>query len=276
MNFQYRLLRLLNRGGHADLYESRNANSHPVAVKVLRDYKLPHEKKAFSREIRLLNLKLPGFIPLLDWNLNAEPPFYVMPLMGSSLKPYAGILTDDQLLNIAINLANALAELHATRDAHGDIKPDNILLTSNGCMQVADPLGNGAHCTVLFAENHGGTPGYWAPEIRAKAPISSVADIYSYGATLYELLTGKRPSDGQRLDPTTEGYQNAPRIRELITICCNTDPRKRPTIQQLIRVLNGEKWTDIQFQQQQSEALLTGVCVAGAGILLFGAFFGRR
>ena len=92
-----------------------------------------------------------------------------------------------------------LANLHAGYDVHGDVKPDNVLVTQEGRLQVADPLGNGSVFTMLFFENHGGTPGYWAPEVRAGGPISYAGDVHSYGATLYELLTGRRPRDGQRL-----------------------------------------------------------------------------
>jgi serine/threonine protein kinase len=94
-----------------------------------------------------------GLIPLLLANTEAKRPYYVMPyLQGGSLAQYAGHLTDVQLLVVATELARTLAGLHARRDVHGDVKPDNLLLTRDGQLRVADPLGNGALFTCCFRE----------------------------------------------------------------------------------------------------------------------------
>jgi serine/threonine protein kinase len=92
---------------------------------------------------------------------------------------------------------------------YDDVKPDNVLLTKHDPLQVADRLGNGTLVTILFAENRGGTPGYMAPEIIAGGTIARASDVYSYGATIYHLLTGKVPQHVQRLDPASEGYEYA-------------------------------------------------------------------
>jgi serine/threonine protein kinase len=146
--------------------------------------------------------------------------------------------------------------------SHGDIKPDNILVSDEGKIQVADPLGNGIGCTVLFSQNHGGTPGYWAPEIRERKPISQPGDIYSYGATLFHILTGEKPEDGQRFDLALKRFKRAPRIREMIISCCHPDPAVRPNIQETIRLLNGESWTQIE-KSRQEQRQLTGVLALG-------------
>lgn len=99
-------------------------------------------------------------------DFGGRTPFYVMPyLEGGSLSQHAGRLGVAQLQEVAENLAGTLATLHIAFDLHGDFKPDNVLLTKQGLLQVADPLGNGTLFTILFAENRGGTPGYMAPEI---------------------------------------------------------------------------------------------------------------
>jgi serine/threonine protein kinase len=213
---------------------------------------------------------VPGLVPILAWDMTAQPPFYVMPyLAGGALTPYAGRFTDNQLQNVAAQLARTLANLHAAYEVDGDFKPDNVLLTQCGQVQVGDPLGNGTFFTMLFAKNRGGTPGYWAPEIRGGGSISRAGDSYSYGATLYHLLTGRRPLDGQRLDPSSEGYSNAPKIREVIAACCQLDPNARPTMQEVLRVLNGEQWADIQLERKQLQQLVAAACVFG-GLLLVG------
>ena len=270
MSYQFVNLRPFNSGGSGDLYMcQRSDNGERVVVKYLREYHLPHARRAFVREVRMLARGLAGVMPLVSWNTDIERPFYVMPyLTGGSLTRYAGRLNDGQLQNVATELARTLANLHAANEAHGDVKPDNILVTDDGRIQVADPLGNGTVFTMLFSENHGGTPGYWAPEIRKGRAISYAGDVYSFGATLYHLLTGQRPKDEHRLDPTSEGYRNAPKIRELITACCQLDPGARPTMQEVLRLLDGQRWTDILAARNQRQEFVKAVGVIGVIVLL--------
>ena len=153
MNFRVVGLRPLSSGGNGDLFIGQRSDTGEwVIVKFLREYHLPHCRKAFAREVRVLQRKSRGMIPLLARNLAVERPFYVMPyLEGGSLSQHAGRLGVAQLQQVAENLAGTLANLHVAFDLHGDFKPDNVLLTKQGLPQVADPLGNGTLFTILFA-----------------------------------------------------------------------------------------------------------------------------
>jgi serine/threonine protein kinase len=270
MSYQILNLRPLHSGGNGDLFiGQRSDTGEYVVVKYLRESHLAHARRAFAREVRVLERRLRGLMPLLFADTAGERPYYVMPyLMGGSLTRYAGSLTDSQLQSIVTELAGTLANLHAGYDAHGDVKPDNILVTQDGRLQVADPLGNGTVFTMLFSENHGGTPGYWAPEIRLGGPISYAGDVYSYGATLYELLTGPRPRDGQRLDASSEGYVRAPKIRQIIAACCRSDPHARPSMPEVLRMLRGEEWADIQAARERRQEFVIAACVVGLIVLL--------
>jgi serine/threonine protein kinase len=258
-------LRPLNSGGNGDVYiGERSDNGECVVVKYLRDHHLPHARKAFLREVRILAQGRRGLVPLLSQDVIGKRPYYVMPYMkGGSLTRHAGRLTLAQLHSIATEVGLSLLDLHVHGVAHGDIKPDNVLISDDGHLRVADPLGNGLGCTVLFSQHHGGTPGYWAPEVQAGGAISFPGDVYSYGATLFELLTGSRPQDGQHLDPTLGNNGNAPKITEIIMACCQSDPRKRPSMQEVLRILRGEEWTAIQTERMQRQGLLAAVCVIG-------------
>ncbi|MGB7603144.1 MAG: serine/threonine-protein kinase [Candidatus Sulfotelmatobacter sp.] len=259
-------LRPLQAGGNGDLYVGQRSDTGEyVVVKYLREHHLSHARKAFAREIRILGRQLRGLVPLLSSDLASGRPYYVMPyLPGGPLTQYAGRLLDGQLHAVAMEIAMTLATLHAANIAHGDIKPDNILVTHDGHLQVADPLGNGVGCTMLFSQNRGGTPGYWAPEVCAGAPISGPADVYSYGALLYQLLTGRKPNDGQKLDPVSEGYVNAPIVIQVIVACCCNIPAARPTMQEVLRILRGEKWADIQAERKKREEQIAAISVFGA------------
>jgi eukaryotic-like serine/threonine-protein kinase len=272
MSYQILNLRALNSGGNGDLFMGqRSDNGEPVVVKYLREYHLPHARKAFVREVGILARNLQGLIPLLFADTAAERPYYAMPYQsGGALSQYAGRLTDGQLQIIAADLACTLANLHAAYEAHGDVKPDNVLVTHDGRLHIADPLGNGTVFTILFSENQGGTPGYWAPEIRAGGSISRAGDVYSYGATMYHLLTGRKPQDGQRLDPGSQGYLNAPKIQQLITACCQSNPNARPNMLEVLRILRGERWSGIQATRKQRQEFAT--VAVGIGVLaLLGA-----
>ncbi len=273
MSFRFVILRPLHSGGNGDLFIAQRTDTGDyVVVKYLREHQLVHARRAFAREVRILARKPRGLVPLLGWNTDTERPYYVMPyLTAGPLTLYAGSLSDSQLHAVTAELALTLAALHAGWIAHGDVKPDNVLVSHEGRLHVADPLGNGLGCTVLFSQNHGGTPGYWPPEVRAGGPISYAGDVYSYGATLYELLTGRRPQDGQRLDPTSEGYRNAPKIREVIAACCQFDSNARPTMQEVLRVLRGEQWADILAARKQRQQLLAAACVIVILVLLGGS-----
>ncbi len=194
--------------------------------------------------MRILGQDFPGMVRILFADTEAERPYYVMPfLSGGTLLQYAGWLSNEQLVAVAFEVGGSLAALHERSVAHGDVKPDNILVSGDGKLQVADPLDNGFGCTVLFSQNHGGTPGYWAPEVRAGNPISQPGDLYSYGATLYHLATGHKPQDSERLDSAVWQWNGCSRIRRTIAACCHPNPAMRPDIQEALRLLNGESWT---------------------------------
>jgi serine/threonine protein kinase len=276
MRFQVLNMRLFRSGGYGDLFVGvRSDTRESVVVKFLREAHLPHTRKAFEREVRFLARKLRGIVPLLEWDIAAERPYYIMPLMkGGSLSRHAGKLDESQLRAVAGDLARTLANLHAVNAVHGDFKPDNILLTEAGQLQIADPLGNGSLLTTLFSENRGGTPGYMAPEIAAGGSISAEGDVYSYGATLCHLTTGAVPRPGQSLNPSAERFRIPTDICEVITLCCGRDPSARPTMRDVVRLLDGTFWTKIQDEKNRRWGVLTAAGLV-LGLIFLGATLRR-
>jgi serine/threonine protein kinase len=100
------ILQPLQSGGNGDLYlGQRSDNAEYVVVKYLREHHLPHARKAFAREIRILGRQLHGLVPLLSSGFASGRPCYVMPyLPGGPLTQYAGRLLDGQLHNVAIEI----------------------------------------------------------------------------------------------------------------------------------------------------------------------------
>jgi serine/threonine protein kinase len=269
-------LRPLNAGGNGDVFVGqRSDNGQELAVKILRESQDPHARKSFAREIRILAQKLNGLVPLLSYCLDGERPYYVMPyFVRGPLTRYAGKLPPTNLNAVAMALATTLAGLHARNISHGDIKPDNILVSNDGNLQVGDPLGNGFGCTVLFSQNHGGTPGYWAPEVKAGGSISNPGDSFSYAATLSHLLTGLKPQDGQQFDQLSRWYPNLSKICEIITASSQLDPKARATMPEVLRMLKGATWADILASRKQVQDLLKLGAFVG-GIALFLRMFGK-
>jgi serine/threonine protein kinase len=272
---QFQLVRLLNSGGRGDVHLAyvRETNLW-VAVKYPRDSHLSHQKQAFYREIDMLAKQLPGMVKLLDFNKQADPPYYVMEYLGGgTLTQCAGRLSEKQLSPVATGLASVLANFHDKCGAHGDYKPDNIMAAQDGKLKLGDPAGNGFGFSFFLAPARGGTPGYWAPEIRNNGVVSTQADVYSFGATLSHLVTGRMPVDGQNFDPLMGGFKCAPRLRNLILLCTQIDPHARPTMKQVVRVLNGESWESIRADAEQQKTV-AGLALAGVLVLAVAFLFG--
>lgn len=261
----YKYVCPLKSGGRGDVHLFKQlATNHLVAIKFLRDSHLQHLRKAFFREIDTLAKDVHGMVQLLDFNKLANPPYYVMEYLGGgTLTQYAGRFSNEHLLSLASGLASILSNFHNKCGPHGDYKPDNILAGQDGKLKLGDPAGNGFGFSVLLAPARGGTPGYWAPEIRNDGNVSREADVFSFGATLYHLATGKRPVDGQELDP---GIRCPAQLREVILLCTRIAPRTRPTMHEIVRIFAGESWDSICAEKAAQVERQKGI--VGIGLAL--------
>jgi serine/threonine-protein kinase len=171
-------------------------------------------------------------------------------------------------------LAKTLSGFHFKAGAHGDLKPLNMFVSQDGHVKLGDPLGNGFGLSVLFSPDKGGTEGYRAPEVVMGATPSVRSDTYSFAATFYHLFTGRAPMDGQNLDPTAYGFACPEWLRQLIILCSQPDPDSRPSVNEILRALQGESWTNIYSQRQKDKAV-AGIFVLGLATLGLAAFFSK-
>jgi serine/threonine-protein kinase len=204
---RYRIERELGAGGMATVYLAHDErHGRPVAIKVL----LPELAAAlgterFLREIRTAAaLNHPHILPLLDSGDAGGILFYVMPLAGGeSLRDRLARevhLTIDDALQIAREVADALAYAHRQGVVHRDIKPENILL-SNGHAVVVDfgiaaLVGAQGQSKLTGTGLAVGTPTYMSPEQAAGEPADARCDVYALGCVLYEMLAGAPPFTG--------------------------------------------------------------------------------
>ncbi|HMK23926.1 MAG TPA: serine/threonine-protein kinase, partial [Terriglobales bacterium] len=221
----YRILGKLGGGGMGVVYEAEDIRlGRHVALKFIPD-NLVGDKKSlerFEREARAASqLNHPNICTIHGIEDNNGHPFIVMEkLEGQSVKELIkGKAMDiDQVLDIGIQVAEALVASHAKGVIHRDIKPANIFLTTGGQAKVLD-FGLAkltAEAKLATATDTGieesltavgvipGTAVYMAPEQARSEPLDPRSDLFSFGVVLYEMATGKKPFSGTNIVTTLD------------------------------------------------------------------------
>jgi serine/threonine-protein kinase len=221
---RYRIERELGAGAMAFVFLAQDLRHHRrVAIKLLRPELTPlMEVERFLREIDIAaSLMHPHILPLHDSGEAGGLVYYVMPyVQGASLRARLereGRLPLDDALQIAREVADALAYAHHRGFVHRDIKPENILL-GGGHALVADFGIAQAIGTDRSARGLGtGTPAYMSPEqASGEGPVDERTDIYALGCVLYEMLTGELPFAGSTREAvTSQRSEPAPRVSAL-------------------------------------------------------------
>ncbi len=203
---RYPITRSLGRGGTSMVFLAEDRKHHrQVALKVLRPELAASLGYAqFLQEIQIAaQLIHPHILPLYDSGEADGFLYYVMPFVeGESLRERLlreRRLPVDEALEIAREVADALAYAHERGVIHRDIKPENILLTT-GHAVVADfgiaRAVSAAGADAPSGEWVVGTPGYMSPEQASGEPAGPGSDVYALGCVLYEMLAGKLPTRG--------------------------------------------------------------------------------
>jgi len=203
---RYRLVELLGQGGMATIYRARDSQlERDVAVKVLRpEYGSdPDFLERFRHEAQAAaSLSHPGIVAVYDYGTDPVGPFIVMELVDgqdlASLLRRRGPLPPLQAARVATEVAHALGAAHARGLVHRDVKPGNILVTSDNRIKVAD-FGIARAVADSGLTMPGTTLGsvhYFSPEQAQGETATPASDVYGLGIVLYELLTGHRPWTG--------------------------------------------------------------------------------
>ncbi len=209
LHSQYRLVRLLGRGGMGAVYLARDlALDREVAIKVVKtDSRSREIQDRLRREARTAaRLSHPGIVPLHAFGEVEGMPYFVMGYVrGESLATRLrrdGKLPEEELRRIVADLAEALDHAHRQGVVHHDVKPDNVLLADESGRALLTDFGVakalGGRDTLTAVGSVVGTPSYMSPEQAAgRADIDGRTDIYSLGVMAYASLTGRLPFDGR-------------------------------------------------------------------------------
>lgn len=197
----YRVLRLLGKGGFAGVYLGEHVYLQTqAAIKILHTRLAQSEYKAFLQEARIIaHLEHPHIIPVLDFGLQDSIPYLVMRCAPhGSLNFVSGArLPSETVIAYVKDIAAALSYAHDQGIVHSDIKPENMLVGRQRELLIGD-FGMAAIVRSLQAPSRqemGGTIWYMAPE-QIEGDVSPASDQYALAVVVYEWLSGARPFAG--------------------------------------------------------------------------------
>jgi Tol biopolymer transport system component len=256
----YEIASPVGAGGMGEVYRARDTRlGRDVAIKVLPEA-LAHDAdrlRRFEQEARTIAaLNHPNILGIHDIGAHDGAPFLVSEFLeGQTLreKLASGPLPVRRAIEYALGIAQGLAAAHEKGIVHRDLKPENIFVTRDGRIKVLD---FGLAKLVRPEENHDitvtltspatlpgmvmGTVGYMSPEQVRGEPCDARSDIFSFGAVLYEMLTGKRAFKREtsaetmtailREEPPAlndTGWQGAPELQRILARCLEKNVERR-------------------------------------------------
>ena len=257
----YEILSPIGAGGMGEVYKARDTRlDRTVAIKVLPEHVAadPDLKQRFEREAKTISsLNHPHICTLYDIGSQDGIDFLVMEyLEGDTLaqRLEKGALPLDQALTVAIEIADALDKAHRQGITHRDLKPGNIMLTTAGAklldfgLAKLKPVEAAGGLTAMPTQSAGltgegailGTLQYMAPEQLEGKEADARTDIFAFGTTLYEMVTGRRAFEGQSQaslisaimsgDPqpmSSLQVMSPPALDQIVKTCLVKDPEGR-------------------------------------------------
>ena len=274
---RFRIEDIIGSGGMAIVYRAYDLRSkRTVAFKVLREeYEKDEEYLArFNREADVLKkLNHPNIVNLIDSGAVGDMHYIVLEFVdGKTLKDVIqekGRLTEQEAVHYALQILAALGHAHSRRIIHRDVKSQNIMVTKNGQMKVAD-FGIAGLADTQTLSGDGSVMGsvhYFSPEQAKGMKATEASDLYSVGIILYEMLTGHVPFNGEtsvsvammHLMKEAEPVESQVQVSDAIAGIVKKAMRKQPhdrygSADAMIRDLRrGLRHPDGRFLKQEEE-----------------------
>lgn len=292
---RYKLISLLSEeGGSGDVWlaidtdtmeGSDEAGATKVVIKIYRpknfldiegEYQYRNEfKKVFG--YHHANIIQPTYFSIFE-----ETPYLVLPYCpaGSAELLVGQLKKNDDIWKFIFEVASGLSYLHnhKNRLIHQDIKPANVLIDDNGNYAITDFGISARGGSELESEDEtGGTFAYMAPErFEPGAPPMKESDIWAFGATVYELITGDAPfgNDGGTLQQKNVAIppikaKVSDSIKDLVYACLAYNPAHRPTAEDIVEKVMKRRYARTRTMWL---AAITGILIIG-GIITFGILY---
>lgn len=245
---RYRLEEELGRGGMATVWRAHDLRlERPVALKCLMSPLSENPEflvRFFSEAQQVARLSDPNVVRVLDFGQGGECPYLVMEyLPGGSLADLTGEpIEPSRAVGLIAGAARGAGAAHQAGLVHRDLKPGNIMLADEDIPKIGD-FGiavSDAQERLTATGTTIGSPHYVSPEQASGRPIGPASDVYSLGVVLYELLTGRRPFEGDNAmqlaiahvedvpqPPSFHNKELSPALDAVVMRCLAKEPGER-------------------------------------------------
>lgn len=255
----YEIIDPISEGGFSHVYRARRLDDGVVvALKLLKKDALPDPEKLerLSRSSEgeiATSLQHENVVRTYEYGKTGDDYYIAMEYVdGPNLRDIVreGVLSEFEKMDIIRQIGRGLEYIHSKGLIHRDFCPKNILLNDDGVAKIID---FGLSITARGKTSHlwerAGTASYMAPEQIRGNPGDYRADVYAFGVNMYEILTGRRPFEGDNRASKMQGHLNmdatpptqfnehiSAGVEEVVMACLQKDPNKRP--QTMTSVMN--------------------------------------
>lgn len=278
---RYQLQDLIGVGGMAKVYKATDRLlQRDVAIKILKDQYAEDDEfvKKFSNEAlsaaRLTHVNIVSVYDIGEDLIEGKKIHYIVMeyVDGETLKDLIDrekIISNHDIVDYSIQIAQALNQAHSSNIIHRDIKPQNILMDKYGLLKVTDfgIARVSTNATITYTSSILGTVHYISPEQAKGKFVDEKSDLYSLGVVMYEMATGKVPFDADNSvgiavmhiqdepeSPIKLNEDLSPRLNDIIMKLLEKDPQKRfKNANELIRALEDNSY-DIGLVKKEDTA----------------------
>ncbi|MBM3845314.1 MAG: serine/threonine protein kinase [Verrucomicrobia bacterium] len=250
------LQELVNSGGMADIWLATDSLRHPCALRLLRPTSFLDfaSRSRFVRGCEILS-QIQDHHHIIGYHAHGKIEglhyCHMDYVEGANLKQL--LFNGDEILSenvadILIDMATGLEHVHESGFMHLDFKPENVLVTRNGKVRLVDfDLAQPLPEKPLKLSKNPGTPAYMAPEQLTREGVDHRSDMFAFGVSAYEILTGRKPFPGETPDEILRLQLNGPPdapidinpgipagLSRLVLKCLERDPGRRYAIMNLV------------------------------------------